>query len=293
MSRAMWSSVAASVCESAASGRNPMRLKAAAALVTCALIVGLLAAPAAMAAESATPKAGGTIDLQAWPDNGRLIVVVAITVPADSKLPATVRVPVPEGANVQWVGEVFGGDLSADRALPYEMVKSPVGGRYAEFTLEQTRSAQVDAEMPALTQDGDGVSASFEWIQATDSPFTSFSIRVPASASNVKISPPSSSPPEPNAAGELLYSGDPTRIEPGGKQLVEFSYSTLAPPPATAGGSGSPLIFAFSVALVVAVAAFIVVIVRQRQGGAPPVSEDQDEEASGASDDTWDFVDED
>ena len=73
-------------------------------------------------------------------------------VPETTKLPTTVRVPVPEGATVQWAGEVLGGDLSADPARTYKMIKSPVGGQYAEFTLgADAQSAQVDADMAAVT----------------------------------------------------------------------------------------------------------------------------------------------
>lgn len=249
-------------------------IRSVAAIAAIALAAWCLAATAALAATPTAPDAGGDIDVQAWPEGGRLIVVAAITVPPDVSLPVKVRIPVPDNATVQWVGEVLGGALSADPARPYEIVKSPVGGRYAEFMLEETRSAQVDADMPALTQSGDDVSASFDWVQSTVSPFTSFSVRVPASASNVQISPQPAGPADVNDAGELLYSSDRVKLEPGTTQRVTFSYSTSKRIPTTqAAGGTSVLVVTLSIALVTAVAALVFVVVRQRRAAesGPPV----------------------
>ncbi len=160
------------------------------------LLATLAAATVAGAAAAGAPEAGGDLDLQTWSEAGQLIVVTAITVPETVKLPTTVRIPVPEGATVQWAGEILGGELSADPARTYKVIKSPVGGQYAEFTLEQTRSAQVDSAMAVVKVEGDVTSAAFEWIQSVSSPLTSFSVRVPANASNPQITPQPSGQPD-------------------------------------------------------------------------------------------------
>lgn len=276
-------------------------------VAACLLAAALAAPTAALAAAATAPEAGGTLDLQAWPDSGQLIVITAVTVPEGVRLPVTVRVPVPEGAVVQWAGEILGGDLNADPARPYKIIKSPVGGQYAEFTLEQTRTAQVDADMPVVKVNGDVTSASFEWIQSASSPFTSFSVRVPGSASNVQISPQPSGQPETNAAGERLYSGDALKLEPGKKQAVAFSYSTGAVSPAASAGGVGTLVFALSAALVVAIAVLIAVVIRQRRSTLPAPSVRQDRSFAATtradssekapqpgppSDDDWGFDDE-
>jgi hypothetical protein len=238
----------------------------------CVLLVTLAAATVAGAAAAPAPEAGGDLDLQTWSESGQLIVVTSVTVPESVKLPTVVRIPVPDGAAVQWAGEILGGELSADPARPYKMIKSPVGGQYAEFTLEQTRSAQVDSSMAVVKVEGDVTSAAFEWVQSASSPLTSFSVRVPANASDPQITPRPSGQPDTNAAGERLYSGDPVKLKPGQKQQVSFSYSTGAAAPAQAAGSSlDALIGVLAAALGLALIVLVVVIVRQRRGSANAV----------------------
>ena len=288
-------------------GRATGVLRTLVALAANLLVLAVLATPA-LAAAATAPEAGGTLDLQTWPDSGQLIVVTAVTVPDSVKLPTTVRVPVPAGATVQWAGEILGGELSADPERTYKMINSPTGGRYAEFTIEQTHTAQVDAAMPALTVAGDKTSAAFEWIQSVASPYTSFSVRVPGNASDVQISPKPSGPPEANSAGEQLYSGSPLQLKPGKKQAVTFSYSTAANVAPAAGSAGglNTLVLVLVAALVVAVIALFVVLSRQKQGGStpPPTPKSQRtqpprpaapvqpaEKSGTASDDDWGFDD--
>ncbi len=246
------------------------RRRLAALAGACMLLATLATATVAGAAAAGAPEAGGDLDLQTWSESGQLIVVTAVTVPETVKLPTTVRIPVPEGATVQWAGEILGGELSADPARTYKVIQSPVGGQYAEFTLEQTRSAQVDSAMAVVKVEGGVTSAAFEWIQSVSSPLTSFSVRVPANASNPQITPPPSGQPDTNAAGERLYTANPVKLESGQKQPVSFSYSTAAAPPAGAAASSlDTLIFAIVAALAVALIALVVVLVRQRQGTTP------------------------
>ncbi|NTU71984.1 MAG: hypothetical protein HGB10_09240 [Coriobacteriia bacterium] len=277
-------------------------------LVALTAVLALTLGPAvAMGAAAKAPAAGGPIDVQMWSEAGQLIVISAVTVPQDVKLPATVRIPVPAGATVQWAGEVLGGDLAADPSRKYKIVKSPVGGEYAEFTLEETRSAQVDADMSALTVNGDSTNATFEWIQSVSSDYTSFSVRVPAGVANVKIEPAPTDAPDENAAGEQLFSGDPLKLKPGAKQTVSFSYTTGAAA-TTAGSSGSqgltPLVIGLAVALAGAIVFLFVTIRRQGAAGEPapePRSSAKSaeskatgpaEKTSSADDDDWGFIDE-
>jgi hypothetical protein len=283
------------------------RLRAAATAAAVALTAAVVLPTAAFCAPAA-PQAGGPLDLQTWVESGQLIIVTAITIPEATKLPATVRVPVPDGANVQWAGEVLGGDLSADPARTYKMIKSPVGGQYAEFTLEQTRSAQVDADMKGVTIDGAVTSASFDWVQSVSSPSTSFSVRVPANASDVKFSPAPAGAPDTNASGERLYSGEAITLDPGETQPVSLSYSTgtSSAAPVQASGGLDSLVLVLVGALVVAVIVLVVVLARQRQGAAEPEPAATGKRAPSASassaakapsatppsDDDWGFDDE-
>ncbi len=242
-----------------------MSRRLAVCALTAALLLSLGAPLSAFAATA--PQAGGDLDVQAWTESGQLIIVTAVAVPEDVKLPATVRIPVPDGASVQWAGEVLGGDLSADPAREYKLVKSPAGGQYAEFTIEETRSAQVDAQMSAVTVDGATTTATFEWIQATASPLTSFALRVPPNAQNVKMTPSPSGAPDTNDIGERLYSSAPVKLEPGATQTVSLSFTAgTAPAAGAASDSGlNTLIVVLIVALAAAVVVLFAVIARERR----------------------------
>jgi len=108
--------------------------------------------------------------------------------------------------------------------------------------------------------------AEFEWIQSVDSPFTSFSVRVPARSANVTITPAPTYAPDQGANGELLYSGDPMPLKPGAKQVVSFAYTSVATSP-TAGGTGgsTPVVFGLVLAIVVLLVVLVIMIARQRR----------------------------
>lgn len=264
-----------------------------------------LLAFAAVSAKSA-PDANGTLDLQTWAEGGQLIVVTAVAVPESVKLPTVVRVPLVEGATVQWVGEILGGDIAADPERAYTIKKSPAGGQYAEFEIKSARTAQVDAWMSGLTTSGDSVAGTFEWIQSVSSPSTSFSVRVPPNSKDVVVSPKPSGQPSRNAEGESLYFGDPIALKPGSRQTVSFSYSqgAAANGASSAGGSANTVLYVLLAALVIAVVALAVVIRRQREAGQSSSSvassrprertsggdAEQHEEGS-ESDDAWGFDD--
>lgn len=280
------------------------------AALTCglALALSVVSPVTGLAAGAKAPEAGGPLDLQTWVESGQVIIVVAVNVPESTRLPATVRIPVPDGASVQWAGEVLGGELSADPTRTYKIIQSPAGGQYAEFTLEQTRSAQVDAQLASATVDGANTSATFEWVQSAASPSTSFSVRVPQGASGVKITPAPGGPPQTNSAGESLYAGESVVLAPGEKQTVSFSYSNGSSASAVAAPASqlSSIVTALFVALALAVVVLIVALTRQRRAAASPaptavasrgasdVPQASQEKPSGqaASSEEWGFDDE-
>jgi len=221
---------------------------------------------AAHAAASSVPAAGGSLDLQAWSDSGQLIVVTALSLDETVKLPTTVRIPIVTGAEVTWAGEVLGGDVSNDPERPYKIKTGAGGGKYVEFTVETTHAAQVDTVASGLAVNAGTTMAEFEWIQSVDSPFTSFSVRVPARSANVTITPAPTYAPDQGANGELLYSGDPMPLKPGAKQVVSFAYTSVATSP-TAGGTGgsTPVVFGLVLAIVVLLVVLVIMIARQRR----------------------------
>jgi len=238
-----------------------------AALLGLALTFAIAAPASAFAAKA--PAAGGTLDTQAWPENGTLVVVTALTIPETTKLPATVRIPVPSGAQIQWAGEVLGGDPAADPGREYAIKKSPAGGEYAEFTAETTRSVQLDSYLSVVKTEGARVSAQFDWVQSVTAPSETFSMRVPKGATNVELAPKPSGDAETNDAGETLFSGDTMTLDAGSTTLVSIAYTTggAAPAAPAAGGSGRSLLYFIFATLVVVAGVLLVVIVKQRERG--------------------------
>jgi hypothetical protein len=260
------------------------------------LLVSSLIFPIVASAAVSAPPAGGDLELQTWPENGDLVAVIALTVPANVKLPATVRLPVPAEAAVQWAGEVLGGDPNLDPSRPYKLKTSPAGGRYAEFTIETTRSAQVDSVLHVLKTNGADVSAAFDWVQSVSSPSVTFSERVPSNATNVRVTPPPVGAPDFGIVGQALYEGNPTQLAPGTKTRVSLAYTsstTTGTPPAPIGQGESLLYFAVTVLAIVAVI-LVVVLVRQGQrqaseeevgdGGENPFDAEMDDAAEESDD---------
>ena len=245
------------------------------ATLAAVVLAAIISAPIVAFAANA-PSAGGTLDLQAWPENGTLVVVTALTIPGTTKLPVTVRVPVPAGAQIQWAGEILGGDPAADPTRVYKVKKSPAGGQYAEFTAETTRVVQVDSYLPVLKTDGANTSATFDWIQSVNAPSETFSMRVPKGATNVVLTPKPSGAPETNAAGETLYSGDTLQLAAGSTTPVSIAYATGAAPvgATAAGGTGQSLLYFAFALLVVVAGVLVVIVVKQQKPGGSSVSED-------------------
>jgi hypothetical protein len=199
---------------------------------------------------------------------GTLIVNVILS--AETKLPARVRVPLPAGATLLWSGEILGGDVANDPSREASITAAN-GGSIVEFTLEQVRVAQVEAQLKAPTISGSTVSSNLEWVNTTAAGTYTFSVRLPAGAADVKITPAVEGSPKKNAAGETLSTLTPIRLEEGARFPVSVSYRTGG---GTGGGaSASPILVGALVMLAIAVIALIAVIARQRSSGAPIVEQ--------------------
>ncbi len=186
----------------------------------------------------------------------------------ETKLPAKVRVPIPTGAVLLWSGEILGGDVADDPSREAS-ITATADGLVVEFTLEKVRVAQVEAQWKAPTIAGNKVTSDLEWVNTTEAGTYTFAVRLPAGATNVKISPAEEGAPNTNADGETLHTLTPVRLEQGAKFPISISYETGN----AAGGSSSglsPILIGAIVLLVIAVVALVVVVVRQ--GSSAPAS---------------------
>jgi hypothetical protein len=226
---------------------------------TAASITSPAASGSVVPAAAATPS---TLEVQFWPAeaDGALLIVGA-ELPSQTKLPATVRLPLPAGATLSWVGEVFGGDPNADTEVAYIEEKGE-GGAVLVVTLTKSRSVQYEATLPAPSDAAGRKTAAFTWVQAASGPEVGLSVKMAATAGDARIVPGAVGPPRTNAAGELLYTLPPARLALGKSAAVSVSWVVVAPGstiPGSSGGSSTTLYVLVGL-LVAAVLALAVVM---------------------------------
>lgn len=206
------------------------------------------------------------IFVQFWPEGETSTNVVIVGAELDSKvpLPATVQLPLPDGATVFWAGEVIGPDASSDIQRDFKLVDG-VGGKLVEFTAETTRAVQFDATIGAVEIKGDDILTELNWTQSAPSKSVSFAVRVPAAVEDVRITPEAPGEPQMNSVGETLYTLADQVLEPGEESKVEVAYKRAG----TATTSEEPQILPILLGLlVVAVLALVVAFAVQKRKGA-------------------------
>lgn len=212
------------------------------------------------------PTVTGALQVQLLLDGepGKVLAITSIRLPQDTKLPAMVRVPMPEGAEVIWAGEVLGGDPSVDPARPYRIVKGE-GGDVLEMTLENSRNAQVESNVALVDREGDSASAEVLWVQSATAPATQFSVRFPPASSKHQTTPKYTGAPERNDAGETLYILPEVKLALGEKYPVKATYVLNAElPQPKAAANPSVILYLLLGALVAAVAVLVLAVSRQR-----------------------------
>jgi hypothetical protein len=235
-----------------------------------ALACLLLAAGFGLPASAyAAPVALGTetLQVQLWPEAepGAAVLIVGIVLPEDTQLPATVRLPVPTGASVFWVGEIVDDTLANDIERPYELVQG-TGGMAVEFSVEETRSVQYEATYGSIPQGANEIDLVLEWVQSVATKDVSFGVRLPAGVQDVSIDPPAAGEPLTNAAGESLYVLPNQQLAAGGSSRVSVSYAYAGSGQGQA--SSRTMLTVLGVLLAAAVVALFVAIARQQSDGA-------------------------
>lgn len=170
---------------------------------------------------------------------GFVEIVVAVELPTSTPLPTVVRLPLPDGAEVTWSGEIMGGDPENDTVRAHRLVPGSAEGTSVEFTLENTRTAQYEAvHVPIAINDG-LVSADVSWHQSEPAGGVEFTVRVPPGAFDVRTEPSFAGAPLANSAGEKLYKLPLVEVAAGDTTTVVVSYRRGGEDPAeTAVGTG-------------------------------------------------------
>lgn len=227
-------------------------------------------APSAAATDTVKPAplAEGVYQVQVAPEPtaGQGAVIVAVQLPPATKLPAMVRIPVPVGAVPTWAGEILGGDATLDPARPYRTVQG-TGGQVLEMTLEETRSAQAEFLVGAQSGTDGSITMNVNWVQASASERTEFSVRLPAGSSQGQITPTPEGAPVTNAIGETLYTLPTLTMQLGQIQpiVVKFVAGGQQGQPTGAQSTGATVLWLLGAAFVVVVAILLFSLMTRRK----------------------------
>lgn len=228
--------------------------------LTLSLVVLMLSLAAAPALAAPVDTSTSRFEVQFWPegDPASSVLIVSVTLPEDTELPATVRLPLPAGATVTWAGEIIGGAIENDILRPHQFVEG-VGGQSVELTLEQTLTAQYDASYLPVDVDGGDYAIALDWVQSEPSDTTDFSVRLPGTVADIEIAPTPVGSPQVNPGGERLYSLSPIPLELGDTQVLSIDYAR----PELGGGTpdGNTILPWLLGALAVAVVVLLLAIV--------------------------------
>lgn len=199
-----------------------MRRVVIALLAVAGLLATLPATPVGAAEASGAPQ----MAVQIWPeaDPGKIIVIVSAQAAEGQKLPATVDLPLIEGAEVLWAGEIMGTDPSQDIQQTPKTVDA-ASGKAVRVAYTKGQSVQYEATMPGLTVNGTSVKASMKWVQTTEASKTSFAVRLPAGISDVSVRPAPAVEPQKNPAGESLYTLPDRALAAGDDVTIDIAYT--------------------------------------------------------------------
>jgi len=249
-------------------GRRLRDLPLTLALLAALWALASVAAASSRPSSSVPPVAAGPLQVQVGPAQAGQATAVLIDVNLDPsvKLPARVRIPVPPGASIAWAGEILGGPASQDPQRAYTL-KTGVGAQYAEFALSVSHDGQLDAALP-LVVSGTHATSLVRFVQSVPATSTGFSVRMPADATNTKISPAPVAAPQTNPAGESLYALPTAALAPGASITVSVAYDQGTRPATVSSSNLTALYLVLGIVLVLLVATLAFLVVRQRRPSA-------------------------
>ncbi len=218
-------------------------------------------------AAMAKPAEWQRVDVTLHSEQSGGVMLVSGELPESVKLPAEAELSVPAGSSLQWVGEILGGDPSADPELTY--TKSTVNGSDVyRFTLTKSRIAQLEiVTSEAAGFDGTNYTSGVKWSATQAVPEVRLSARIPQGAQIVQPSPDAAL--QPGDSGYSFYTKSVKDVKPGDQLDMTFSYKVAATPAsttaATSSGSTAQIVI---ILIAVAAGGFFVMAVRRKMAPA-------------------------
>lgn len=230
-----------------------------ATLIAAGLLFSSLAAAAPVSLEDSE------MWVQLWPEGepGTNVLIIGVDLPEGTQFPATVQLPVPDGATVFWAGEIVGPDPSTDIAREFNVVETETG-KVVEFTVESTTAVQYDATYGTIVVDGNDLISTLDWRQSVKSSSTAFAVLTPAGTGDVEITPAPPGDPQENERGERLYTLSTALLGPGDDYQIKVVYRRAGVKDLDDPATGTVL-WVLGGLLVAAVVALAVTVVAQKR----------------------------
>lgn len=238
-----------------------------------ALVLTVLSLQLAFAAVAvAAPAQWQGVDIVSHPEASGGIVTVIGTLPETATLPAQAQLSVPAGSQIQWIGEILGGDPANDVELT--ATKTTVGAADVySFTLTKARTAQVEIITPGPAFDGTAYTSSVNWVATQDIPEVRLALRLPAGA--VIASPTPDASTMPGEAGFEYYVRTLNDVKTGDNLALTAVYTVPAAPAAAATGSNSGQLVTIIIVVLLVVAGVALVFALQRKVGGGSANDDE------------------
>lgn len=175
----------------------------------------------------AKPVVPESIDVSLHSEQGGAILLVSGNLPEATTLPAEIELAVPEGAELQWAGEILGGPVADDPEAKY-VVRTEGGQDVYTLTLTKSPVAQVEVLVPGSVQPMGPTSyaANLTWAPTQDVASTRVAVRVPQGA---KITQPAEGAAlAPGPTGYSYYFVERENAKAGEPIEMAFAYEVAA-----------------------------------------------------------------
>jgi copper chaperone CopZ len=200
--------------------------------------------------------------------NNQPLLIVSGTIPESTPLPATVNLAVPEGALVEWAGEIAGGEVANDPKADYELLETKDGWDIYSLTAKKYHVVQIEAQLskPFQTMTGNDGSVNFTYVPATDADELKIGIETPANITDFEQKPGYEVFGS-GGDGGMVYGPQLANTKAGEQYSAAFGFTTMADSgggPSTSGDSTTAIIVVLVILAVVVIGALLVIINRQK-----------------------------